>query len=222
MDFFRILAKNNKGRLEIFPDFLIKSPSKDLMIRGGDFYDVWCEDRGLWSTSEQDVIDIIDKALRDYVEQNKEKFDSVPHVMYMSEARSGMIDIWHKYCQRQMRDSFHTLDETILWSNTKVNKGDYASKRLTYPLDPGDYSSWDRLIGVLYEPEERHKIEWAIGSIVTGASKKLQKFLVFYGEAGTGKSTVLNVIQDLFDGYFSVFDAKALGSSNAAFALEPF
>ena len=222
MDFFTIVARINKGKLDIYPKFIIKSPSRDLMIRGGDFYAVWCEDRGLWSTSEQDAIDIIDDALREYVEQNKEKFDSVPHVKYMSDAESGMIDVWHKYCQKQMRDSFHTLDETILWSNSKVNKGDYASKRLGYPLEAGDYSAWDRLVGVLYEPEERHKIEWAIGSIVTGASKKLQKFLVFYGEAGTGKSTILNVIQELFAGYFSVFDAKALGSSNAAFALEPF
>ena len=40
--------------------------------------------------------------------------------------------------------------------------------------------------------------------------------------AGTGKSTVLNIIQQLFEGYYSVFDAKALGSSSNAFALEAF
>ena len=78
------------------------------------------------------------------------------------------------------------------------------------------------MISTLYDEDERHKIEWAIGSIVTGDSKKLQKFMVFYGEAGTGKSTILNVIQQLFEGYHTVFDAKALGSSNNAFALEAF
>ena len=77
-------------------------------------------------------------------------------------------------------------------------------------------------MSTLYSKEERHKIEWAIGSIVTGDSKKIQKFMVLYGAAGTGKSTVLNIIQQLFDGYYSVFDAKALGSSNSQFALEPF
>ena len=46
--------------------------------------------------------------------------------------------------------------------------------------------------------------------------------MVLYGAAGTGKSTVLNIIQQLFEGYYSVFDAKALGSSNNAFALEAF
>ena len=57
---------------------------------------------------------------------------------------------------------------------------------------------------------------------MSGDSKEIQKFLVFYGSAGTGKSTILNIIQKLFDGYYSVFDAKALGSSTDAYALEPF
>ena len=43
-----------------------------------------------------------------------------------------------------------------------------------------------------------------------------------YGAPGTGKSTILNIIQKLFEGYYSVFDAKALGSSNNSFALEAF
>lgn len=223
MDFFRIAERSKKnGNKEIYPQFIVTYPSKDLMIRGGDFYAVWREDLGYWSTSEQSVIDMIDKALDDYVEEHKDKFDYRPTILYMKYAESGMIDIWHKYVKNQMRDSFHILDENLVWSNSKINKRDYASKRLAYPLESGDYSAWDRLIGVLYEPEERHKIEWAIGSIVSGDSKKLQKFMVLYGEAGTGKSTILNVIQELFDGYFSVFDAKALGSSTAAFALEPF
>ena len=46
--------------------------------------------------------------------------------------------------------------------------------------------------------------------------------MVLYGAAGTGKSTVLNIIQQLFEGYYSVFDAKALGSSSNSFALEAF
>lgn len=77
-------------------------------------------------------------------------------------------------------------------------------------------------MSTLYSETEREKIEWAIGSIVCGDSKKLQKFMVLYGAAGTGKSTVLNIIQQLFDGYYSVFDAKALGSSSNSFALEAF
>lgn len=123
---------------------------------------------------------------------------------------------------KQMRDSFHTLDDKLIFSNTETNKKDYASKKLNYPLEAGDLSAYEKLMSTLYSEEERTKIEWAIGSIVSGESKKLQKFMVLYGAAGTGKSTVLNIIQQLFDGYYSVFDAKALGSSSNSFALEAF
>ena len=114
------------------------------------------------------------------------------------------------------------LDETLVFSNSETNKKDYASKKLPYPLESGSITAYDKLISTLYDEENRHKIEWAIGSIVTGDSKYIQKFMVFYGSAGTGKSTILNIIQELFNGYYSVFDARALGSSNNSFALEPF
>ena len=192
------------------------------MIRGGDFYAIWMEERGLWSTDEQDALQLIDKELDAYANENKEKFDAHVKVLHMWDAESGMIDSWHKYCQKQMRDNFHTLDDKLIFSNTDTTKEDYASKRLTYPLEDGDYSAWDKLIGTLYSPDERHKIEWSIGSIVSGESKNIQKFMVFYGSAGTGKSTILNIVQQLFEGYYSVFDARALGSSSNSFALEAF
>ena len=121
-----------------------------------------------------------------------------------------------------MRDNFNMLDEKLIFSNTETNKKDYASKRLNYPLEAGDTPAYDKLISTLYEEPERHKLEWAIGSIISGDSKDIQKFMVLYGAAGTGKSTILNIIQKLFDGYYSVFDAKALGSSSNSFALEAF
>ena len=222
VDFLKISTKSPKqGIIEVFPKFRVGN-SKDLMIRGGDFYAIWLEDRGLWSTNEQDVIDMIDDELRKYAEKNTSKFEGTVRILYMWDSDSGMIDKWHKYCQKQSRDSFHMLDETILFANSKTDKKNYASKRLNYPLEKGDHPSWDMLVSTLYSEEERHKIEWAIGAIVTGDSKKIQKFLVFYGAAGTGKSTILNIIQMLFDGYYSVFDAKALGSSTNVFALEAF
>lgn len=192
------------------------------MIRGGDFYAIWIEEKGLWSTDEQDAIRLIDKELENYLKEHEQYLDGQISVKYMWDAESGTIDSWHKYCQKQMRDSYHTLDDSLIFSNTKTTKEDYASKSLKYPLEPGDYSAWDKLISTLYTPEERHKIEWSIGSIVTGESRYLQKFMVFYGSAGTGKSTILNIVQKLFEGYYSVFDARALGSSSNSFALEAF
>ena len=222
IDFMVISTRSTKrGVIEIYPKFIIKK-STDLMIRGGDFYAIWIEERGLWSTDEQDALQLIDRELDRYAEENRKNFDSSVKVLHMWDSESGMIDSWHKYCQKQMRDSFHMLDEKLIFSNTPTNKKDYASKKLKYPLEEGTINAYDKLMSTLYSETEREKIEWAIGSIVCGDSKKLQKFMVLYGAAGTGKSTVLNIIQQLFDGYYSVFDAKALGSSSNSFALEAF
>lgn len=222
MDFLMISTRTKKdGSVEVYPKFKIID-SEDLMIRGGDFYAIWLEDRGLWSTKEQDVIKLVDRTLREYADSNREKVGDDPHLFFMEDSESGIIDKWHRYCQKQMRDSFTPLDEKLIFSNDVTSKTDYASKKLPYPLEKGDISAYDKLISTLYTPEERRKIEWAIGAIVTGDSKNIQKFMVLYGSAGTGKSTILNVIQQLFEGYYSVFDAKALGSSSNDFALEAF
>ena len=221
IDFLFIARRTGKhGVIEIYPKLIIKH-SKDLMIRGGDFYAIWLQERGLWSTDEQDALQLIDRELDNYADAHKGDFDNY-RVLHMWDAESGMIDIWHRYCQRQMRDSFVMLDEKLIFSNTDVKKEDYASKRLPYPLEQGSIKAWNELMSVLYAPDERMKIEWAIGAIVNGDSKKIQKFMVMYGAPGTGKSTVINIIQKLFAGYYSAFDAKVLGSSSNAFALEAF
>ena len=220
LDFLLISTRNKRGVIEIYPKFIIKK-SSDLMIRGGDFYAIWIEERHLWSTDEEDALQMIDKELDEFANSHKDVFEQYK-VLHMWDAESGMIDNWHKYCQRQMRDSFHSLDEKLIFSDTEVTKEMYASKKLPYPLKSCPTPAYEEIMSTLYDPEDREKLEWAIGSIVNGDSKHIQKFIVLYGEPGSGKSTILNIIQQLFEGYYSVFDSKALTSSSNAFALEAF
>ena len=219
LDFLLVSTRSpKKDVVEIYPKFIVKT-SSDLMIRGHDFYAIWIESKGTWSTREQDAIDLIDSELDKFAEENKDKYSEFRvKILHLWDSEYGMVD----RCQKQMPDSFHMLDEKLIFSNMPTCKEDYASKRLSYPLEKGETPAYDKLMSVLYSPDEQKKIEWAIGSIVTGDSVAIQKFLVLYGAAGTGKSTVLNIIQQLFEGYYSVFDAKSLGSSNNAFALEAF
>ena len=222
-DFLMVSTRQtSRGIVEIYPKFRLYPKSNDLMIKGNDFYAAWIEELGLWSTNENDVLRMIDRELDRYLEDHRDSIEGIPRILYMYDSESGMIDNWHKYCQKQLRNSFEPLDETLVFSNSPTNKSDYASKKLNYPLEPGNTPAWDKLISTLYNEEERAKIEWAIGSIVSGDSKELQKFMVLYGSAGTGKSTILNIIQKLFEGYYCVFDAKALGSNGSQFALEAF
>ena len=222
LDFLLVSAKSpKKDILEITPKFKVKK-SKDLMIRGRDFYAIWDERTGLWSTDEEVAINLIDAELEAFAEEKRKTYDGTVIVKYLWDSESGSIDKWHKYVQKHMRDNFTPLDETIVFADTKTKRTDYASKKLNYSMMEGDISAWDELVGTLYSKKEREKIEWAIGAIIKGAAKDIQKFMVLYGEGGTGKSTIINVFEKLFAGYWTVFDAKALGSNNAAFALECF
>ena len=195
LDFMTISTRSTKNGVEISPKFLVKK-AKDLMLRGGDFYAVWDEERKMWSTDEDDLTRLVDNELKKYVDDHSDRIDvSKATVKYMWDSDSGTIDKWHKYFQKQMRDNYRMLDEELIFSNTELTRDKYASKKLNYPLEAGDITAYDKLIGTLYSEEERHKLEWAIGSIVSGDSKTIQKFLVLYGAAGTGKSTILNIIQ---------------------------
>lgn len=223
VDFFVVSTRSpRRGVIEIYPKFIIKK-SSDLMIRGGDFYAIWIEERGLWSTDEQDALQLIDRELDKYAEENRDKFDANVKVLHMWDAETKMIDVWHRYCQVQMRKHYEPLDNSLIFSNQVTVKKDYASKKLPYPLEPGSITAYNTIISTLYDEEERQKIEWAIGAVVTGDSKKIEKFIVLFGAPGTGKGTILNnIILKLFTGYHAVFDAKRLASTSNSFPLEVF
>lgn len=223
LDFLRVATRQpKKGVLEIYPKF-IYCPSSDLMVRGGDFYAIWDAEKNLWSTDENTAVKLIDAELEKFYKEHKSDYsDFYVQVMYMWDTDSGSIDKWHKFVQKQCRDSFHPLDEALTFANDTVTKESYVSRRLPYSYESAPTPAWDEIIGTLYSPEERMKLEWAIGAIVTGESKKIQKFIVMYGAPGAGKGTIINIIQLLFEGYWAAFDAQALGNPNNSFALESF
>lgn len=221
MDFYKIIERVNKsGTLEVYPDFEI-CRSKDLMIRGKNFYAIWDESRQIWSTDEYDLQMLVDSELFKYKDSKNVTFAGVIDVK-----RLGAFDsyIWTKYKKylSQMYDNYHILDNQLTFLNTEVKKTDYVSKKLPYPLEAGSIAAYEELITTLYEDEERKKLEWAVGAIISGDSKSIQKFIVLYGDAGSGKSTFLNIVQKLFEGYYTAFDGKALTSANNNFSTEMF
>lgn len=221
MDFYQILSRETKDKgFELYPDFIV-GRSQDLMVQGRTFYAIWDEEKGLWSRDEYDVQRLVDEEL----EAEAERLRRETGINYkIKSMRSFNSNTWAQFRKflANIGDNNHPLDSKLLFSNSEIKKTDYASRQLSYPLEGGDISAWDELVGTLYSVEERAKIEWAIGSIVAGDSKKLQKFFVFYGPAGSGKSTILNILHKLFEGYTTTFDGKALGRSDGTFSTEAF
>lgn len=211
LDFLVIEERTlRNGTIEISPNFRTNR-HKDLMIKGGDFDAFWNEKEGMWCKDESALIDMVDEYLKEYRDS---KYNSSPFpvkVLWMWDARSGSIDLWHKYCRQQLRDSYHVLDQKIIFSNTPVTKEDYASHRLPFPLEEGDISAYEKCMGTWYNPPDKTKLEWGMGGIIAGDIDIIEKFFVLYGPPKSGKSSFLkHILYPLFEGYWAPFDASTI------------
>lgn len=206
--------------IEVYPAFSVL-PSRDLMVRGKEFYAIWDEDTGFWSTDEYRARELIDRELYAYADTLTSPEDGYISVHSLLDFSSQAWSSWRRYLG-SLPDHFQDLDGELAWASDERKRENYATRALSYTVAPEETPSYDLLVQRLYTSEEREKFEWAIGAIVAGEARHIQKFLVFYGQAGTGKSTIINLIEQLFQGYVATFEAKALGANGQAFATEVF
>ena len=223
-DFLKVIKNYQKGRYYYKPTFIAKSSIKDLMTRGGEFYAIYDESTGFWTKSKPRAIELIDEQVREYVikDSGEESLSDQIHgpaILSMADISNHLVEPFDRFC-KTMGDSWHSLDQKMLFSNSEVKRSDYATKTLDYPLLEQPTPYYDVLTSVLYLPDEREKWEWAVGSMITGDSSKIQKMFAFYGEPGTGKSTVISkIFADLIFGgidmgYAQKFEANNLCGGN--------
>ena len=226
MDFVRIYTKETKnssknrdaGSMEVCLDFQVFN-TQDLMTRGRSFYAIYDEKKERWVKDEMAVVKLVDQKILAKVNE-LEKEGATVYYNLMQSYESGN---WQKYTSyiKNMPDNWQPLDDQLHWKNEKLTREDYATRVLPYALGPGSIESYDKLMSTLYDPSERDKLEWAVGAILTGDSRHIQKFITLYGSAGSGKSTFLNIVQKLVKGYYISFNAKDLVGRDA-FGLEIF
>lgn len=228
MDFVQVRHKEKQRNvggarqtiIEVFPAFAVL-PSRDLMVRGKEFFAIWDEESGFWSTDEYRARELIDRELYAYADTLTAPEGGYISVHSLQDFSSQAWSSWRRYLG-SLPDHFHDLDGELTWATDERKRENYATRALSYSVAPEETPSYDLLVQRLYTSEEREKFEWAIGAIVAGEARHIQKFLVFYGQAGTGKSTIINLIEQLFQGYVATFEAKALGANGQAFATEVF
>lgn len=226
MDFIKVYtreAKNNSknresGTTEVYIDFKVFN-SKDLMTRGKSFYAIYDPVKKIWTKDEMVVVRLVDSEIMKTVNKLQSSEKTISYGL-MEDYQSGN---WQKYISyiKNMPDNWKPLDNQIYFSNDELTRESHATRKLPYARHQGSIKNYDRLMGVLYEEPERDKLEWAVGAILTGDSKHIQKFITLYGNAGSGKSTFLNIVQKLVEGYYISFDAKSLAGYDS-FGIEVF
>lgn len=223
-DFLKVKKDYQKGRYYYKPTFIAKSSIKDLMTRGGNFYAIYDEETGFWTKSKPRAIELIDKQVWEFTQKDSGQEamnDPVhgPSIITMADSANRLVEQFDRFC-KTMGDIWHPLDQKMLFSNSEIKRTDYASKTLDYPLIEQPTPYYDAICDVLYLPDEREKWEWAVGSMITGDSVKIQKMFAFYGEPGTGKSTIISKIfaDQIFGGidmgYAVKFEANNLCGGN--------
>ena len=216
--------------INIVPEYSTKGI--DLMKKGGKFYAVYNSKTGLWSLDPSDLDDIIDEKL--YAKRNEiAKRDADGVYRNRNGVQVVVSDIEHSSSRKLAElnkwiydlppnKNYIQLDNDLTFKSDEVSLKDYRSKRLKYDLKEGPTTAYQNLMSVLYLPEEQEKLEWAIGSILAGESKQIDKMIVLYGKPGTGKSTVLWIIRQIFGDYCSTISIEDIVNKDRQFALETF
>ena len=221
--FYTIVAANRKkNEVHVYPQFKTES-SDNLMIRGNDFYAVYDRDSGLWKKDQDVATRMVDEDIWKKTESLKqEMLDTVIVPELMGNDTFNSFKRFKSLVKKNLKDNSKPLDSKIIQKSQSTTLEDYATIKLKYDIVEGTTEAYEELIGTLYSEEEKKKLEWAIGAVLNGDVNHIQKFIVLYGDAGSGKSTMIDIIKLLFEGYYTTFDAKNIGMRDNAFALEPF
>ena len=215
--------------LSVYPEF--STAGKDLMKKGGKFYAILDKDTGMWTTDESKSIEFIDREITRYIENTYTKgedgnyYDGYIRVRpkLLEISSTGMLKEFNNWMMNiPANHNYIQLDTELTEKDEEVTPSMYRSKRLPYAVKEGSIDSYEKLMSTLYSEDDRRKIEWSIGSVYTGDSKKIEKILVLYGKPGSGKSTILDLVKELFSGYWVAFVASELVSRTHQFATAPF
>ena len=222
LDFVTIRTETKKNHIEVYPEFIL-TDTKDLMVKGNHLYAVWDEDGKRWLTDDQEVkiIQLIDKEVKAKVDELGSMPGTTVVPLYLKNTSNKKVQQWHQFVNKDHPDTYVPLNHKLIFDNTEVCRENYSTHSLPYHLEEKATPAYDEIAHTLYSSEELQKIEWCIGAILSGDSRKLQKFLIITGDAGAGKSTMLHIIEQLFDGYYISFDSKML-TNGGDFGLAQF
>lgn len=213
-DFIQVIESRDKSNRKVFtPAFEINSHTKDIMRCAGKFYGLWDPYTGLWVRNINIAMELIDRNVYEYVEKKvgKEIIDNpeyAPMIKRLVDTINGLSRKFRNFVEVDMEDTYIPLDQVVKFEDAEVKREDYCSFKLPYSPREGPIPYFTKLKDQLYLPDESQKFCWMTGALLVGDQAKIQKFFVFYGDPGTGKSSIIKIVRDLLGGDGSPLVAK--------------
>ena len=171
----------------------------DIFARGGTFEYYW--NGSEWSSDQTKLVNEIDQLIL----KNRNKIlaehpDAKIQVQLARNSSSGIVNRFYLYC-KQLQDKQGSFNTRIFYDNDNPKREDYSTYKLPYHPEDGPCLAFDELATTLYDQVELDKILWGLGALYTGNMPYIQKFLYLYGPGGSGKGTMIDIIQQLFGDY---------------------
>ena len=213
-DFQQVIETRDKSNRKVFtPAFVINSHTKDLMRCAGKFYGMYDPYTGLWVRNINIAMELVDRVIYEYVEKKvgKEIIDNpeyAPIIKRLVDTTNGLARKFRNFIEVDMEDNYIPLDQIVKFENDEIKREDYCSYKLPYTPKEGPITYFTKLKDRLYLPDESQKFCWMIGAMLCGEQGKIQKFFVFYGDPGTGKSSIIKIVKQLLGGDGSPLIAK--------------
>lgn len=220
-DFLKVIVSNTQKGIIVTPEFQC-GRVRDIMVKGGRFYAFWNEDTKTWITDWNSIPEFIDAEINKAIAARGLEPSLCNKIYYARSGDSQVMNKFKNYTENQLHDYYIPLNSKLVFKSDPYERDNYSTLRLSYDVAEGSTYYFDKIAEKLYSKTEREKWMWAIGSIIAGDSPKIQKFFVFYGSPGKGKSTVIHIIEQLFEGYYSVFQSEALANKKDQFSMAPF
>lgn len=225
-DFVRIVKNRvgNRSDGEIYQmsiDFNV-GHLRDVVIQGGNFTAFYNYDTHFWE-SKASFYKYARALLYEEAEKERQLHPDqtilVQDPQHLSSKVPTKIDALCKACETENAILFN---QKIFFHGELPEREDYATKTMPYERYVGNTDeacpNYDELMSVLYSPEDRTMIEWLAGCALCGDGDRVDKFIYLEGEPGSGKSTILNIVEQVLGPYGASIKAEEFASSNSPFA----
>lgn len=195
---------------------------QDIIGNGNNLIAFWDDDKKEWRQSFGELCTYIDRKLTEYRDNNEVYRNGGYKV-------SKWADLSTNNAIRFKRDILPILSEAshfgpgdvnnkLTFATSETKKKDVALYRLPYdPIDiqtPAFDTFSERLYG-----EEINKVLWHMGCALCNDNMKNHKVMLIYGMPGSGKSSLLKIIKEVFKNYAEYVDIDRIADSTDKFAL---